>query len=1190
MSEKPFVVEQKPSGGKGILLEGDPRLTQKYIQNIIKELSLGLAANNPEIRRDLHDTYNKGDLSIRLLEELDVTADKAPLARLAVCQKEVLESYIAQSSPDIVSLEGIDAGCERIFANHQINPQLETDKFSVQTINQATINPITSAAIDFHFNDPLKLPGYRDSVGDNPDRKLLRCRNLAIHGYLHGKFDDTNPQAEALKRVFRPYVTVDYPQVIRDALRPNAEFIDSEHRQDQVKKLKSFWPEVFSTYWIALARSEDATTEPVTTYLKSKRGNHDIAPDLSQFLPESEAKSLLSMNLFTARKKLMTQTVDLVRTYAQVPHKIDIKAVKAVFDYKTSHEIMRQSSAFLNSRDFSETNLEAYVHQLEQWMMTPDTDRSRIEQLIGDDYHNIPAIEKACLINFCAFVSNGAVHQGSFAVVKAIQEKLLPLLEKHQAVVPLNSETDNDELEDDKFVFDLDSYSQMAEDALARAKQLDLSDGLVLATDNLVTAELDRRNQELLAIFNVANRWYEKSLINGFKSGVFEVMVPTVAAMSTITLFLELENPGQWLPILALGVSAVGSISYNRSRVIQEVSTKLLQAKFPRLDLFSKSYKDTLNDIEIEIDQTKKIELRKTFTRLGTASALAILGTVAISKGSELARYVGLGVEGEVYSSRLGLGNSEEGVSLGNPRFYTYGEVDTDFWIGATCNQDLDSSNIDCVSLAIDEQAKGPVYGISENHTYEDEEDLKTQIQELVSQGNIVRFNTKNSNFYEIPYGYYPTGVLFQQETWASAEWHPATGLIVTNQNDGHPLGVVYTPFRQGEMISPNIVSQHIPNNDESLIDPNAYDTTDLRSARQIVDWAKDAYENQAQNNLTTRQILAHMQQWIKDQGVDYGFQDFDGGTARNATDKLIKLLSRDEHGDLVNDKWICNQYSYALYALAKSAGINNIGLVQGFAQSDQTNWGGYNSQLHQLLIFQESDGSKWELFEATLPSQDPQFTYPHPEAETIDFFEAKEQSERNTRRLVTIMAGVLATTGGALVVEKGRKKINQKLETKKRQRLEQILSETPEEVGINVLHTVASVVDYYNNTEVVDKFRQYKGQTVAQGLAGDLVSLLANKDTESAMVEEATKMNLLGQHEMLRHQKKNTPIKSRISRATRERIIPALDRGDRKIVNKILDELVDELGKQALERENLAPEQVEKILKAIEILSVVKN
>ncbi|MBD3279634.1 MAG: hypothetical protein GF390_02895, partial [Candidatus Pacebacteria bacterium] len=863
-------------------------------------------------------------------------------------------------------------------------------------ISEAMINPISYIWTEYMFSASCWLEIEIRLSQRQQDRELFI--KLVTLGYLFGKFDEQNPHSWSYREIISPHIRDDDPPFIQRLKIPEAE---AAQDQPRLQLLKNFWYTAFLAYWAGLRRHQRLSLAPLKG--ESAKVAAQAVPDYEMILPTAQAQGLTGARYQQVRTSLFQYITEIVQAYnPDQPHSLE--SIRAVFDHRLASKLLDFVGAKLHQFDFAQST-NGQLSKLASRLITAinqNQDQDLTTQVFGTEFTQLAPIEQVCLITFTAFVSNGSTTKGIEAAVAQIEGTLLPILQKHH-------ESKN------SVSFDLPfpppdietTYPQAKKAALERLYELTLADGLVEAQNPKLVTELEARERALVDLTQLS----KEILITDRTETETDIIVPMLVFLMMvlfITTSLSVRIPPHRSVLANLFISLPSYFLITNRYQMATLRNWLNQLSI------LKQYQDKLKGQLKKIDanyQKKKKEYIWLIAFINLMITTIVFGAVAIFDA----------VESEPTHA---IGNSGSPPQRGNPSFYTFfghsgdsGHSDQnvqgpDFWLSETCEMAPDRARLLCRNKEEDgipgKEHTLPI------ETLPDQAALKQQIEQEQAQGNIIRLNLNSQDsFFEIPVGWEPIKILIVGKIDSDARpnhWSSEQGLVVEGLESTQLTAVVYRPTQPSNNIlgqnsidvyqtRPDVYNPYGPD----LIPDVDWDTPELKPLKATIINARQ----QLRDGVDPKIILKTMLQVVKELGLDYGFQEHHAH-ADTPSEQLRSMLARNSDGTLKHDQWICNEFAYLIYVMAREAGME-IYLLPGYVQSPHTGWGGYGSQGHMILGFRNQQ-NQIEIFDATLPDTDGNLNYPSIPREDFNIFDylKKQEQQRMIFATCALTAAIL--------------------------------------------------------------------------------------------------------------------------------------------------------------------------------------
>ncbi len=939
------------------------------------------------------------------------------------------------------------------------------DKWNRRVMVPNIANPLVAFVVEREFDrwNPAELPPHtRD--------------NMALMGYLFGFFDPKHPKHDLYRRLVLPTITDDAPEVVKRLKPKDSESLDSKRLQ----RLKEFWPKTFMAYWSALCRTEGRPPVEVTAKT-AMEGKNKLPMDPNLYMPKSEAAALTQAQFYAYRRSLIREIGRLANDYSDRGQSIEPEEIAALFNREACHAVFDQGAVVLKNRKNTRRLDEAAVKLVE--IFDKKGQPSRLEKLFGPGFAEISSAEKVALLTYCAFVSNGSLIRSSERAVQIIEREIVPALKGvHDIPDEVLKELQERNLPEEE-KYNLGRYMQFAMNAGHRMIDLKPKDGIVSTNDMEVSREIETKLQEMMNALGISAREIETALTNiGSVNFMAKVGFFVINSLAVFTILHRTVDDLQGARLLESATvfsvsaiaSAIASMAFNGSEVLEKKTKVLVQQK-----VMEKVWAEKLAELRTSIDKSVWELVR---TGVGIALGLTAAYSLAGQKDlitSELEKFKS--TDGASYD----IGNKEGENKSTQPRFIVLGEnvnPGEEFWVDQLC------FTAGTIRMACLDGKKESIF--KEGGALASQTELINWSQEQADGGKLVRINLDPSDMsFQTPVGYGVADVAYVGEGGISVDWGPlARGRILpTSGAEQVRFAVAYEPTSEMMQIEDLDSTDLLGGMGE--LRPGIFDEPGMEKTKAIHDWTKSMYENRLENGMTNRRILTGIQDFLKNSGVSYGFEDFDT-TGMSTSDVLREMSRTDKDGNFVHNKWICNQFSYYTYLVARSAGME-VYMPVGYQQDTANPYGGSDASRHQIILFKNEDGL-YEIFDATLPSLD----YLTEGSQNLgDPLEALVEQERNRNIMIASLAAsmtMFAASGGIMVEPSVRSAVK-----KAREKSERMLRAATRESIYATYHAMMWLKNF--DTEETNKLMGSRDAYAAQ-IAQDVVALAIGERSQSAL------------------------------------------------------------------------------------------
>lgn len=386
---------------------------------------------------------------------------------------------------------------------------VDTPEGTSLIIDRQIINPLSYIATQRFFNIEIEnVRGYNpENKGALPNENYW---NLILLGKLYGYFDDDNPKNEYYRALITPFITDNLPLAIQELKSTN---LDSKRLQ----LLKKTWPAVFTSYWIALSRTQNAGLASPLSAQNQQMGGQQLPPYMSvDQVPErlQRARGVIKGGIGQARAEALDQAsfqgqnlrlqqhiVELAQAYFKTDT-VNFQQLRKIFSHTISYEIfgvVTNSLVELKSDQVTSDTLRVVAANLESIFTKKNI---ALELIFGDEWQDTAPIEKVCVLTFTAFISNGQISGNTRRVVEVIQNRLLPLLELHNDI----GIEKPDVLAGEKINFTFTEYNRAKIKALARLQDASFEEDYIISANQSDALELFDENEAWLDQFHQVSR------------------------------------------------------------------------------------------------------------------------------------------------------------------------------------------------------------------------------------------------------------------------------------------------------------------------------------------------------------------------------------------------------------------------------------------------------------------------------------------------------------------------------------------------------------------------------------------------------------------------------------------------------------------------------------------------------------
>lgn len=1006
VKEERFVPEEDPRRFRGLVEQVEGKMV-KYLQ-ITKNQELRMELIRTTLAGGKYNDFQRWTnyLGVQNLKFQSGAAswDRSPSAgavlAVAGMQTEVIaaavnevEEVLRMEEKKTVGWSAVDRMAAGAMDLYPLFQEIGVNGRGTWVLDKSIANPIVAYHVEREFTRWAREPTHYG------DEKL-------VWGYLFGYFDD-HPQADYFRQKLLPQATQQAPEVI---LEMQAKERAKSQDSSRLRRLKGFWGKVFEEYWVALSRNE----ERAPTGLEARP-----KPAAWESLPDEPRRGIAMMEFNRARARLNHELMEVIGGYNR-GGEVTFAMIKAVFNHGVSHDLFAYAAEGLRGKE-QEQKMEEVVAGMEKIV---DPKAEVLPKIFGTDWEKLAAVEKVALMGYCAFASNGAMVTGAERAVAAMQQRLVPELNRHNDGV--KKERQSTAMESP--VFDLKTYAERARKARERLERLGLKDGVVTADYPPIINEIETRKELFMEVAEILRKEYEETGPEPETVGKTRIK-NLLQVGSVVALFWGYAVPD------ATGVSWLGA------GVISAMTWRLHKREHQKwASQFKRQVKLLWEGIEEVAGEWPKDKARRLVEAVRMTILVAGIALGANVAGKEVSRIVydvgeGLkarlrgesGTEGKYENDRVrpGLGNSPELKNRGGEaKFYAYfdkkdsgGRV---FWMDQACDTELEGGNVVCAS-----ELNSPWY-MKGGQRFESETEMKQYIQDQVGQGNIVRLNLNGSGHFQIPAGYMPSRTIGFKVTPEMAIFSPLAGMEVVGSasESGGMLGVVYTQtntdgYDEGFAVEIG----------EAAVKPEDFERQEMTLIKPIFEWAREKMQSRDETGMSNRDILEGIRQKIGELGIGYGFADYKPKGNSHA-EILADMFAPNPDGSPRNKRMICNMFSYGVGLIAETAGMETK-LLTGYVQEKSDGWGGQDAMAHQVVVFKNESG-RWEAFDSTLPGPDNP-TYLTGESGGWDIFAEMENQERERQKLLLVLGAIGAGTIAAMVgvsekrVERWRKRKQEK-------------------------------------------------------------------------------------------------------------------------------------------------------------------
>lgn len=844
---------------------------------------------------------------------------------------------------------------------------------------------------------------------------------IATLGYVYNKFDDSNPDS-GYNKFFLIYEGSPAKRSEPFKLFESLKFNELErYESPQLQELKTFWKDAFVNYWSYTAYTQQADT----AYPLAARGKYRVPPNYKSLTGSQDRGDALNYAEHENSSIKLDKKLESIATKYFGANPEYSKRIPLAFNRERCHKVFGYLPQALELYNQDQLRMEGIAAEL----VTFFNNGQLLEAVFGPRFFSLSAVEKVSLIAFFSFTSNGSVIKQSERFVKSLDSILVPLLNNHHL---LRGKMYNIRFAQPVPELEYEKYQAASEEALRKLHN-SKEQGITVKSDPEYVQSLQQREEKFLAVFNVARkrigklmRLKEVDRLQSLTNVLIALIMGVSASIVDITKFNHGEIlPRSMTPLLASLLVSLGAVmASNIESRSHQLGSSLRQFRVTK-DMSDRELQFARDSFENDLSKEEKKNIGQfrntlliyllTFTVVSGAYEWNGMDTLLGQLTDGAAPTVKLAVKESLdwiadtldfESSNPVADKSNEIPPLSRPStpshtpaefnisndtpaeedarkekigahgFKTLGQHKDLFWADGVCyGKDVTDVKLLCKNTFPDLfPYQNPItYGLTK-------EQLMSEITDLIKNPNIVvRINDNaNDGHFGVPTGYRLLTILttFSQDPEQVASDQLGQAAYVS------PFAIELTGW-QGDTSTAAVFVKEADTNfvvdsEEMFFPPLIEDFTyKIKSpeVKKLIDLAHELHRS----NTSTYDSLLILKAQLENLGISYGHQKFPnlsqeqigffqrtGGFTLEA--QLEELFAKNEDGTFKYPEWDCDLFSFALYAIAQY-GDYDVQLIMGNVQDDGKQ-GGYESNNHMMVLYQEESWTGYHTFEATLPSR----------------------------------------------------------------------------------------------------------------------------------------------------------------------------------------------------------------------------
>ncbi|MFZ1721926.1 MAG: hypothetical protein WAU07_05480, partial [Microgenomates group bacterium] len=549
------------------------------------------------------------------------------------------------------------------------------------------LNPVSYAIISEIYND---LPRFFQLSGEN----VNHIDEIIALGYLFGKFDPSNPNAEYYIQVLkslrvRPENTKLFGSIIR--IDDDKERVKPA-RVEALLKLKKFWPDVFAYYWQSSRHlNQFSSAQPLSQQTLTEAGVKGTPP-LSDLFPiedhdngRSPRAESITQATFQQRRSTLQKSIGSFLS-AYTGSKVSYEVIRHSMSKELSHQILKSLIVQLSNKSPEDithevlfqisAELQATIHRYNPAFFDITLPRHKFSLLAP--------IEQICIVAFTSFLHNGdASLKGNTESIKIIDQLLIPILNRHTATNLDVIHIKEPDLQDPNF----DTTVQVELDkAKKRLSSLNIADHGLTSTQH-PDIEKHIANQESLflnmfgPLSNTLPEGYRKTAFGSFalSAGMLGIAFLASVATSVQSIYLT-EGINASTPVIIGGlITALSSTSLYKYFHAVNTRKRLTYSTYNPIDTPDDEIKELRKDL-------KKIESRILLDSIRVSLATIVVLAGAMRAAKSLDTFIRsidtvTSTDSDLNNAeKSGIGNHERAPGTGRATFFVYGQKDNGFW------------------------------------------------------------------------------------------------------------------------------------------------------------------------------------------------------------------------------------------------------------------------------------------------------------------------------------------------------------------------------------------------------------------------------------------------------------------------------------------------------------------------------